>query len=87
MRKPTSQRAMLCLGVVIAGFFIGSKGEVNFSMIGSLFGVGSSVFVALNGIFTEKFTKRACLYIRVMAALLSNVGCSGTQSMGAVCLQ
>jgi len=51
---PTSFKTILCLLVVILGFFIGSKGELNFSMRGTIAGVLSSLFVSLNSIFTKK---------------------------------
>mmetsp|Transcript_27010 Transcript_27010/g.25877 ORF Transcript_27010/g.25877 Transcript_27010/m.25877 type:complete len:380 (-) Transcript_27010:252-1391(-) len=51
---PTSLRTMLCLSVVVMGFFIGSKGELNFSSRGTIAGVASSLFVSLNSIFTKK---------------------------------
>jgi len=50
----TSSRTALCLMIVVAGFFMGSKGEVNFTMIGTGFGICSSLFVSLNSIFTKK---------------------------------
>jgi solute carrier family 35 (GDP-fucose transporter), member C1 len=50
----TSRTTLICLGMVIVGFFVGSGGEVNFSLIGTLFGVSSSVFVSLNSIYTKK---------------------------------
>jgi GDP-fucose transporter C1 len=52
--SPTSLKTLLCLGIVIAGFFMGANGEVNFSMIGTVFGIFSSLFVSLNSIFTKK---------------------------------
>ena len=51
---PTSFKTVLCLGVVIVGVLIGSHGELNFSMIGTVCGVLSSLFVSLNSIFTKK---------------------------------
>lgn len=51
---PTSCKTMMCLGVVIAGFVMGTHGEMNFSMIGTLSGILSSLFVSLNSIFTKK---------------------------------
>lgn len=54
LKETTSMTTMACLGAVIAGFFIGSKGEVHFSMIGTFYGVVSSVFVSLNSIYTKK---------------------------------
>ena len=52
--EATSRTTLLCLGMVIVGFFVGSGGEVNFSLVGTLFGVASSVFVSLNSIWTKK---------------------------------
>ena len=51
---PTSCKTILCLGVVIVGFLMGSHGELNFSLIGTISGVMSSLFVSLNSIFTKK---------------------------------
>lgn len=51
---PTSFKTVLCLGVVIVGFLMGSHGELNFSLIGTISGVMSSLFVSLNSIFTKK---------------------------------
>ena len=50
----SSQKTLGCLGVVILGFFIGSSGELNFSMKGTVAGVASSLFVSLNSIYTKK---------------------------------
>ncbi|KNC51178.1 GDP-fucose transporter [Thecamonas trahens ATCC 50062] len=50
----TSPKTMSALVLVIMGFYIGSEGEVNFSLIGTVFGVISSVFVCLNSIYTKK---------------------------------
>jgi len=50
----TSTKTGICLAVVIAGFFLGAKGEAKFSTIGTMFGICSSVFVSLNSIFTKK---------------------------------
>ena len=52
--ETTSRTTLICLSLVIVGFFVGSGGEVNFSLIGTLFGVASSVFVSLNSIYTKK---------------------------------
>ena len=51
---PTSFKTVLCLGVVIVGFLMGSHGELNFSLVGTISGVLSSLFVSLNSIFTKK---------------------------------
>jgi len=50
----TSFATCATLLVVILGFLIGVDGELNFSLYGTIFGVCSSVFVSLNGIFTAK---------------------------------
>jgi solute carrier family 35 (GDP-fucose transporter), member C1 len=50
----TSSRVMMCLGIVILGFFVGSWGEINFSLRGTVAGVISSLFVSLNSIYTKK---------------------------------
>jgi solute carrier family 35 (GDP-fucose transporter), member C1 len=52
--SPTSLKTLFCLAIVILGFFMGAKGEVNFTMIGTMFGICSSLFVSLNSIFTKK---------------------------------
>jgi len=54
LNTKTSQAVLASLGVVVLGFFLGSEGEVNFSLIGTLFGVTSSCFVSLNSIFTKR---------------------------------
>jgi len=52
--ETTSQRTLICLAIVILGFFVGAEGEVNFSLTGTIFGVISSCFVSLNSIWTKK---------------------------------
>jgi GDP-fucose transporter C1 len=52
--EKTSIATVMCLGIVVMGFLAGSEGEVNFSMVGTVFGVASSVFVSLNSIYTKK---------------------------------
>lgn len=54
LRASTSNMALGALFVVVLGFLIGSEGEVNFSLLGTSFGVLSSVFVSLNSIYTKK---------------------------------
>ena len=51
---PTSCKTMVCLGIVISGFVMGTHGELNFSLIGTVSGILSSLFVSLNSIFTKK---------------------------------
>jgi solute carrier family 35 (GDP-fucose transporter), member C1 len=50
----TTLRTKGCLALVVAGFFLGTQGELNFSLAGSVFGVLSSLFVSLNAVFTKK---------------------------------
>jgi len=50
----SSNRTLLCLGIVIGGFFVGSAGELNFSVYGSVAGILSSMFVCMNSIYTKK---------------------------------
>lgn len=54
LRETTSSRVMMTLLVVIVGFFVGSDGEINFSLLGTIFGVTSSAFVSLNSIYTKR---------------------------------
>jgi|EP00979_Chaetoceros_neogracilis_P013827 GDP-fucose transporter C1 len=51
---PTSRKTVLCIVVVVFGFYIGVMGEMNFSLNGTAFGVLSSLFVSLNSIFTKR---------------------------------
>ncbi|RHZ88047.1 hypothetical protein Glove_26g155 [Diversispora epigaea] len=50
----TSFPALVCCSVVFMGFVVGSYGEINFSWEGIIYGVASSVFVALYGIYVKK---------------------------------
>jgi GDP-fucose transporter C1 len=50
----TSTKTLGCLAIVIIGFFMGSSGEINFSLKGTVAGVMSSLFVSLNSIYTKK---------------------------------
>jgi len=52
--RTTSKKTAMTLLIVIIGFFVGSEGEVNFSLLGTVCGIMSSIFVSLNSIFTEK---------------------------------
>lgn len=49
----TSRATMGCLAIVVLGFYLGTEGEVNFSLAGTVFGVLASCFVSLNSIFTK----------------------------------
>ena len=50
----TSLKVCATLAIVILGFYIGVEGELDFSLIGTVFGVASSCFVSLNAIYTKK---------------------------------
>lgn len=52
--QSTSQSAMMTCGIVFVGFIAGSYGEINFSWEGLFYGVTSSAFVALYGIYVKK---------------------------------
>ncbi|RUS35557.1 triose-phosphate transporter family-domain-containing protein [Jimgerdemannia flammicorona] len=52
--QSTSAPAIMACVIVFLGFAIGSYGEINFSWEGVLYGVGSSAFVALYGIYVKK---------------------------------
>ena len=53
----TSIPVIICCTIVISGFYIGSEGELEFSLLGTLFGVFSSLFVSLNSIYTKKMIR------------------------------
>jgi GDP-fucose transporter C1 len=50
----TSRRALGCCAMIIFGFYVGVENEVNFTLIGTVFGVTSSLFVCLNAMYTKK---------------------------------
>jgi len=50
LRKTTSLQSLAMCGVIVLGFVLGSKGEINFSYTGVAFGLISSCFVSLYGI-------------------------------------
>ncbi|CAF3447882.1 unnamed protein product [Rotaria socialis] len=76
----TSYRALICCGLIIAGFFLGMDQENTLgtlSIFGALCGVASSIFVALNAIYTtrclpcvDKNIWRLCLYNNFNACIL-----------------
>ena len=72
LKITTSLKVILCCAVVIAGFFVGTEGEINFSLMGTIFGVLSSLFVCLNSIFTKKMINivdnnswKLCFYVSI----------------------
>lgn len=54
LKKTTSNKAVICCGVIIAGYALGVQSEMHFSEIGVLYGLLASVFVALNSIYAKK---------------------------------
>ncbi|KAI3632521.1 hypothetical protein MIR68_009627 [Amoeboaphelidium protococcarum] len=54
LKQSISYAALVSCLVVFLGFLLGSVGEINFSWLGLIFGVGSSFFVALYGIYVKK---------------------------------
>lgn len=54
LRTFVSLPTVACLFLVFVGFWVGADGEVNFSLLGTLSGVTSSLFVSLNSIYTKK---------------------------------
>mmetsp|Transcript_6538 Transcript_6538/g.8494 ORF Transcript_6538/g.8494 Transcript_6538/m.8494 type:complete len:376 (+) Transcript_6538:149-1276(+) len=77
LRQGTSVKTLGCLGVVILGFLMGTNGELNFSLKGTIAGILSSMFVSLNSIFTKKVLPavnddhwRLCFYNNINASFL-----------------
>ena len=52
--RSTSFLTALTLLIVIIGFIVGVDGEIDFSLVGTVSGVISSLFVSLNSIYTSK---------------------------------
>ena len=76
----TSFPVIVCCSIVIFGFYVGSEGEVDFSLMGTLFGVCSSLFVSLNSIFTKKMIPivdnnswKLCFYVSCLSSLLFSI--------------
>lgn len=75
----TSFPVILCCCVVIFGFYIGSEGEMDFSLLGTVFGICSSLFVSLNSIYTKKIIPRVennswklCYYVYLFSSAIMN---------------
>jgi solute carrier family 35 (GDP-fucose transporter), member C1 len=51
----TSLPAIGCCAIVVSGFLLGNQQEVRWSLFGVVFGVASSLFVAMNAIFVKKY--------------------------------
>jgi GDP-fucose transporter C1 len=54
LKETTSRNAILSLVVVVVGFFVGSSGEMRFSLLGTFYGVVSSIFVSLYSVMQKK---------------------------------
>jgi GDP-fucose transporter C1 len=54
LNTTTSWPAIRACLVVVLGFLVGSGGEANFTWLGVIYGVTSSVFVALYSIYVKK---------------------------------
>lgn len=54
LNQRTSPPAILCCLVVVSGFALGNIQELRWSLMGIIFGVTSSFFVALNAIYVKK---------------------------------
>lgn len=52
--QSTSLKAMACCAMVVFGFALGNVQELRWSLLGVLFGVTSSFFVAMNSIYVKK---------------------------------
>ncbi|RKP17407.1 TPT-domain-containing protein [Rozella allomycis CSF55] len=52
--QKTSFMALIACGIVFLGFVAGSIGEANFSISGLMYGITSSAFVALYGVYVKK---------------------------------
>jgi len=79
LRERTSCKAMICCLVIIIGYLMGCDGEVDADWLGLgvIFGLISSVFVALNCIFVKKIlpvvddnSEKLMIYNNVNAVLL-----------------
>jgi GDP-fucose transporter C1 len=55
--ESTSAKALFCCSLIIAGFYLGVENEVRFTLIGTVFGVASSLFVCLNALYTKKINQ------------------------------
>eukprot|EP00741_Cyanophora_paradoxa_P017420 tig00020965_g16829.t1 len=54
LNQSISQRVLTSCGVVFLGYVVASYGEVNFSWMGIIYGILSSLFVSLNSIYVKK---------------------------------
>merc|ERR1712130_17365 len=54
LRKKTNRNVLICCFFIIVGYLMGCDGEVRFDWLGVVFGLLSSIFVALNAIYVKK---------------------------------
>ena len=52
--KKTNRNSVICCMIIVAGYLMGCDGEPKFNVLGVVFGVLSSMFVALNAIYVKK---------------------------------
>lgn len=77
LSQKTAPAAMVACAVVVIGFSIGSIGEARLSLAGLAFGLTSSVFISLYGIYVKKIMHvldgnqwRLLLYNAIISAIL-----------------
>jgi solute carrier family 35 (GDP-fucose transporter), member C1 len=54
LKETTSRNAILSFVLVVVGFIVGSSGEMRFSLLGTFYGVVSSIFVSLYSVMQRK---------------------------------
>lgn len=52
-RQHTSMNALFACGIIVFGYLLGIQGEIKFSLIGTIFGLTSSVFSTLYFIYIK----------------------------------
>jgi len=75
--QPTDRNSIMCCAIIVIGYLMGCDGEVHFSVIGVIFGVLSSAFVALNSIYVKKIlsvvddnSEKLMLYNNINAVII-----------------
>lgn len=75
--EKTSGPALFCCAMIVLGFYLGVDNEIRFTLVGTLFGVSSSLFVCLNAMYTKKINQvvdnnqwKLSLYNNLNATLL-----------------
>jgi len=54
LQQKSNWNVIVCCIIITIGYIMGCDGEVRFSVVGVVFGVLSSIFVALNAIYVKK---------------------------------